>query len=75
MIHVYKLHGFAPEPGYLRWICRDCPRVVDLNRQTGAIEVIYAGAESCIHGGFAIRANILCLFFLTFIYHSLSSFG
>jgi hypothetical protein len=51
MIHRYTLHGFAPKEGYLRWSCGECPRVVDMNRQTGEIVVIYAGTESCVHGG------------------------
>lgn len=51
MIHTYRLHGFAPGDGLLRWSCRDCPRVVDQDRRTGAVMVIYAGAESCTHGG------------------------
>jgi hypothetical protein len=59
MIHTYHLHGGAPEAGWLRWSCGDCPRVVDMNRQTGAISVIYAGAESCIHGG---RSGALHIF-------------
>jgi hypothetical protein len=50
MIHRYRLHGFAPKDGYLRWLCEVCPRIVDQHRQTGAIEVVWAGAESCVHG-------------------------
>ena len=59
MIHRYRLHGFAPKEGYLRWSCRECPRVVDMNRTTGEIEVWIAGAESCIHGG---RSGALHIF-------------
>lgn len=50
MIHTYRLHGGAPKENHLRWSCRECPRVVDQDRQTGEVSVIYAGAESCIHG-------------------------
>lgn len=58
-IHTYRLHGFAPKENYLRWSCTVCPRVVDQDRRTGEIEVIYAGAESAIHGG---RAGALHIF-------------
>lgn len=51
MIHTYRLHAFATPAGHLRWSCMVCPRVVEQDRATGNVTVIYAGAESCVHGG------------------------
>ncbi len=50
-IHLYRLCGFAPREGHIRWSCTSCPRVVDQETRTGAIIVLHAGAESAIHGG------------------------
>lgn len=49
--HLYRLCGAAPREGAVRWICQECPRVVDQDTRTGAIVVFRAGAESAIHGG------------------------
>lgn len=54
--HTYRLGGFAPRLGWLRWVCQACDREVEQG-EDGALVVVTAG-ESVAHAGAEGRYSV-----------------
>lgn len=53
--HTYRLHSFAPRPGWVRWCCPQCGREVEQGE--GRLVVVTAG-ESVAHAGAEGRYSV-----------------